>query len=706
MSTEIVGQKGRYAVESEIGSGGVAAVYRARCAATQRPCAVKILHEIPDEDTRMRFEQEARLGETFENPHVVRVLDHGKHEGRDFLVMELVEGDSLATLAKQGALRIGDSVSIVAEVARALHALHGHGIVHRDVKPQNIIIAKDGRAILTDFGFAKDTRTKSVITGEYVVGTPAYMAPEQIQGKASPAVDVYGLGVLLYQLTTGHLPFQADTPDETFQLVLRVIPPPPRRFVRTMSRALEAIILQCLEKIPERRLPTALALAEALETVATESPVAAASWLGRRTGFELALLALVPAALAAAGFATWFLLAARKASPPPPRAVAPPPPPQVPQHPGAAALKVARELARRGESPEAVRAQLERSLLLEPGYVETTLELASLDLGTGALDPAQRELDGLDPKSADEKARDLIEALRKRLADEMKLEGELLERATSSLHDFRIRESLESLEVAAKDRPRSARVQKALALAHGLAGNGAEALAAEKRAVEIDEGTGSAFPPLLRRGLEHASGPAPPLPAGLSPLSSSWENFLGGTWGERDGVIVGTDSGVGEFQFAGLVRMDAPASPRYKVSVELELESGLPGAYAGIIFGARNPDDFYCAYIFFDRHDLDGMTEEAVAGFRKKTGVYPKFLRIAHMGGLEWRCLTQKTLAFPDKGFVHFGVEATGGANLRVTIDDELIDGELDRDLGGRVGLLKWYDTVVKFRNWSWTGGR
>jgi tRNA A-37 threonylcarbamoyl transferase component Bud32 len=705
MPTEIVGQKGRYVVESEIGSGGVAAVYRARSAVTKQVCAVKILHEIADEDTRLRFQQEARLGETFENPHVVRVLDHGQHEHRDFLVMELVEGDSLAALSKQGALRLDDSVSIAAEVARALHALHGHGIVHRDVKPHNVIVAKDGRAVLTDFGFAKDTTSKFQLTGEYVVGTPAYMAPEQIQGKTSPSVDIYALGVLLYQLATGVLPFHADTPDETFQLVLRVVPAPPRRYVRNMSRALEAIILQCLEKTPERRFPTALALAEALEVVVVERPYTEPSFFGRRSGFQLALLALVPAAVTATVFGTWFVLAARKASRPPP-VVAPPAPPPKPQHPGAAPLAAARDLALRGESPEAVRVQLERALLLEPGYVEATLELVSLDLGSGALDAAQRELDGLDPNKVDEKTRDLVETQRRRLAEEAKLESDLIERTKVGLRDFRIRESLESLEAAAKDHPRSARVQKSLALAKGLAGNAAEALAAEKRALALDEGVGAAFPPRLRQGLEHTNGPAAPLPAGLSPLSSSWERFLGGTWGERDAVIVGSNDGVGEFEFAGLVRGDAPSSPRYKASVELALESGSPGAYAGILFGAKSPDDFYCAYIFFDRHDLDRMSEEEVAEFQKKTGAYPKFLRIAHMGGLQWRCLTQKTLAFPDKGFVHLSVEAKGGATLKVTINDEAIEGDLDRDLGGRVGLLKWYDTAVRFRNWSWTGGQ
>src|SRR5581483_4517444 len=200
----------------------------------------------------------------------------------------------------------------------------------------------------------------------------------------------------------------------------------------------------------------------------------------------------------------------------------------------------------------------------------------------------------------------------------------------------------------------------------------------------------------LARRTERAAGYAPP--------GDVWEPLQGGTWGEREGELLGTGLGTGPFEFAALVRGDAPASARYRVSVEISLESGEPGAYAGIVFGAKNPSDFYLAYIFFDRTIEQEIDPRELAKFKQETGVSPKVIRLARMVGGKWQMRGNKVVAFPDSGFVPVALEVAGGSAVKIEIDHKpAIELALDGPLDGRVGILKFYDTVARFRAWEWT---
>jgi predicted Ser/Thr protein kinase len=625
MATELAGQRGRYVLETEIGQGGVGTVFRARALDTGARVAVKVLHAGPDAETRLRFEQEARLGETFNHVNVVRVLDHGRHEGKDFLVMELVEGETLAALSERGAVRIDDAVSIVRELALAIEALHRHGIVHRDVKPQNIIIDATGRAILTDFGFAKDLNASYALTGEYVVGTPWYMSPEHARGVVAPSVDVYSLGVVLYELVTRRLPLKGADLKAQWRILAEVPPTPPRKIAPAIPRPLEAVILRALEKNPERRFRSAIALAEALDALGPAGH--GTSFLERRSGAELTALAVAPALLLLGAAVAWIGLHAaprdgRSAPDPPATATASTP-------------------------PRAVAATL--------------------------------------PK------------------DESLSEEESADKADAALRELRVRAALDLLEPAARKSPRSPRLLRVLARALRAAGRAGEALEREEQCRALAPSLGSVFDDEARSELKEAPRSPEPPGAGWSPLPAAWEMLLGGSWGAKGDELLGAGSGVGVFELAALVRTDAPAASRYRVSVEVALESGTPGPYAGILFAAKGPDDFYAVYVFNDRPQMEqALTPDEIAGFQRAKGVYPKALRLARIEGGHWDIREQGVIAFPDDGFGTLEVEVVGDRKVSVNVNGRKLETTLDASLDGRVGLLKWYDTAVRFRGWHY----
>ncbi|NDJ36420.1 MAG: serine/threonine protein kinase, partial [Chloroflexi bacterium] len=206
---------GRYVINDEIGRGGMATVYNATDPQFGRNVAVKVL---PREFThnphfKERFEREAQAIAQLEHSAIVPVYDYGEDDGRAFLVMRLMQGGTLADRINAGALDPEDIADILDQVAAALDVAHKRGIIHRDVKPGNVLFDEHGDAFISDFGLVKIGETASSLTGSMIVGTPAYMAPEMSQaGGLTSLVDVYALGVTLYQMLTGELPYQADTP--------------------------------------------------------------------------------------------------------------------------------------------------------------------------------------------------------------------------------------------------------------------------------------------------------------------------------------------------------------------------------------------------------------------------------------------------------------------------------------------------------------
>lgn len=270
---------GRYRILNRLGSGGMAVVYRARDLNLQRDVAIKILRAdlIEDPNFRASFLQEARSAANLAHPNIVTIHDFGHDSGRYFIVMEYVEGTDLKTLIRrEGMQSLARAIELMIQIGQGVGYAHRAGLVHCDLKPQNILVAPDGRVKITDFGISR--ALASIIPEErtdVVWGSPKYFAPEQAAGHApSPASDVYALGIILFELLTGSLPFEADSSAELAELHLKSQPPLPRSFNPEISDELELILLKVLSKEPSARYRTADQFARVLQnlTVIPEVP--------------------------------------------------------------------------------------------------------------------------------------------------------------------------------------------------------------------------------------------------------------------------------------------------------------------------------------------------------------------------------------------------------------------------------------------------
>jgi WD40 repeat protein len=269
-----------YEILALLGRGGMGVVYRARHLALNRVVALKMVSDgFAASEKRKRFRHEAEALARLQHPNVVQIHDIGEHDGRPFLALEYVTGGTLADRAAGAPQPPQWSAGIVEVLARAVHAAHQSGFVHRDLKPTNVLLTPDGTPKVTDFGLARDLTADSDLTHTGVVlGTPSYMAPEQATGRAhrvGPAADVYALGAMLYELLTGRPPFRGETALETVQQVVSADPVAPRAWHPAVPRDLETVCLKCLQKRPGQRYPTAEALAEDLGRFRAGRPILA-----------------------------------------------------------------------------------------------------------------------------------------------------------------------------------------------------------------------------------------------------------------------------------------------------------------------------------------------------------------------------------------------------------------------------------------------
>ena len=270
MPIEVLGE--RYELGESIGRGGMATIYRGRDKRMERVVAIKVLREVYSTDPKFvtRFQREAKAASALQHPNIVQVYDYGQTDGNYFIVMELVEGTDLRRyLRSRGVLAVDRAIIIAHDVALGLGAAHRRGIVHRDVKPQNVLVGRDGSIKLTDFGIAsvyKDINAERLTTTGMTLGTVQYYAPEQAQGEiVNPAADVYALGIVMYEMLTGRPPFDGDTPVAVAMQHIQDIPTPPTYLNPNIPPALEEIIMRCLEKDPEKRFRDGSTLARALE---------------------------------------------------------------------------------------------------------------------------------------------------------------------------------------------------------------------------------------------------------------------------------------------------------------------------------------------------------------------------------------------------------------------------------------------------------
>src|SRR5437667_3803898 len=272
---------GDYELLEEIGRGGQGVVYRAHQKSLNRTVALKVIGLGPwaTEAHLKRFRREAEAAASLEHSGIVPIYEVGEREGSCYFSMKFVEGGQLDEVVRREPMPIRQAAELIAKVVQPVHYAHEHGILHRDIKPGNILLDAKGEPHLTDFGLARLVESESTVTRTLeVLGTPSYMAPEQAIGnnaKLTSATDVYGLGAVFYQLLTGHPPFAGRTTYETIKLLLETEPRRPRLLNPKVDRDLSAICLKCLEKEPARRYASAELLAEELDRFCRGEPILA-----------------------------------------------------------------------------------------------------------------------------------------------------------------------------------------------------------------------------------------------------------------------------------------------------------------------------------------------------------------------------------------------------------------------------------------------
>jgi serine/threonine-protein kinase len=273
---------GDYELQAELGRGGMGIVYKARQVSLQRTVALKMLlrGRFASPTDQARFRAEAEAAAQLDHPHIVPLYEIGQLDGSLFFTMKHVEGETLAERMAAGPMNAREAARIMLHVANAIQFAHSRGVLHRDLKPSNILLDRDGQPHVTDFGLAKQGTDASLTRTGAVLGTPAYMSPEQAagnRGNVGPASDVYSLGTILYHMITGRPPFQGDSPVDVVLMVLEQDPPLARSVNPHVDRRLEMISLRCLQKPPDLRYASAQALGQDLQAFLADEPIAAQS---------------------------------------------------------------------------------------------------------------------------------------------------------------------------------------------------------------------------------------------------------------------------------------------------------------------------------------------------------------------------------------------------------------------------------------------
>jgi len=262
---------GRYQVIEELGRGGMGRVYRVLDKKVGEEVALKLIKpEIAaDEKTILRFRNELRTARNIGHPNVTRMYDLGEDQGAHYITMEYMRGEDLKSfIRRSGRLTVDKAVKIAVQVAEGLAEAHRHGVVHRDLKPQNVMIDRDGNARIMDFGIARSVKSEGITGGGVMIGTPEYMSPEQVEGKAADQrSDLYSLGIILYEMLTGRVPFTGDSTLGVAMKHKSEPPPDPQKQNPQIPAALGRLVLKCLEKEPAGRYPTAEDLIAGLKAV-------------------------------------------------------------------------------------------------------------------------------------------------------------------------------------------------------------------------------------------------------------------------------------------------------------------------------------------------------------------------------------------------------------------------------------------------------
>lgn len=267
---------GPYRITQELGQGGMATVYKAYHASLDRYVAIKVLHPAfkDDENFYVRFQREAQIVARLDHPHIVPIYDFAADQVEPYIVMKFIEGQTLKARLKENPLTLHETLNILPAVASALTYAHSKGILHRDVKTSNVMLDNDGTPYLTDFGLARIASSgESTMSQDVLIGTPNYISPEQARGEKnlSPATDIYSLGIMLYEIVVGRVPYTADTPYAVVHDHIYKPLPIPSKVNPTVPLEVEAVLLKALSKNPEDRYQSAVELAEAFQAAVEKS---------------------------------------------------------------------------------------------------------------------------------------------------------------------------------------------------------------------------------------------------------------------------------------------------------------------------------------------------------------------------------------------------------------------------------------------------
>ncbi len=400
---------GKYVLLSELGRGGMGVVYKSWDSGLKRWVALKLLTTPGSREDVLRFHREAQTAAALRHPNIVGVYEVGEAAGHPFIALEYVEGKTLSGQK----LPVRRAAEVVAQIARAVEYAHGQGVIHRDLKPGNVMIDKAGKAWVMDFGLAKNVRGESQLTmSGTVIGTPSYMPPEQASGRnreLDRRVDVYSLGAVLYELATGRAPFRGSSPLATLEQVVNQEVRPPSELNSAVPPDLETILLKCLEKDRHRRYPSVRLLADDLERWLRGDSIAArrASLLvkmsGRLARHRSAVAAIGAIIVALSGITATILFVRRKKPLPPiqAREVAPPPTEDAQPHFDAGRSKLAEAVAdqyRRGadlsRTERLLREAIEHystALTLRPDYPEALFDRGRANVLLGDHDAAESD---------------------------------------------------------------------------------------------------------------------------------------------------------------------------------------------------------------------------------------------------------------------------------------------------------------------------
>lgn len=269
----------RYPVLSELGRGRNSIVYHAIDPKDKSAIAVKVIYSVDEKRDLKSLEhavkEEADLLRVLNHPNIVPVKQAGIDDGHAYLVFPFIQGITFEKALPAGMLALNHALACMIKIAHAVHHAHEQGLIHRDLKPGNIILGNDGEPHVLDFGLSWRRGSKSKKDVQSIVGTPSYMSPEQARGeeeKLTPATDVYSLGAILYEVLTARPPFQADTPWRTLQMAMLQPPVPPRQIDPTVDENLERIVLWCLDKSPDNRYHSAEHLAQDIQRAKDMQP--------------------------------------------------------------------------------------------------------------------------------------------------------------------------------------------------------------------------------------------------------------------------------------------------------------------------------------------------------------------------------------------------------------------------------------------------